>query len=227
MWVNNIVLSLTKTYPTDGTYGFYWGTLSDNPSWAGNISDIVLNDVVLFKGAEVCYCCGMTFEIWWKAMQIIGKASFSSEHLIRIKKKFFGDDIAHENTLVQYALVSERLGVKISNLQDAITGDFLQFWRNNGSGHQVIFLKWETSQGEIVGIHYWSTQTSTNGIGNHFENIGPLAIKRDQIYIVRASGCTIDDLSNVEWVIIGKEIETVIPIICIIVVHIIIVGVSK
>lgn len=48
------------------------------------------------------------------------------------------------------------IGTHISNLYEAIPGDFVQFWRTNKSGYSVIFLEWEKNANEIVGIKYWS-----------------------------------------------------------------------
>ena len=73
-------------------------------------------------------------------------------------------------------------------MPEAIPGDFVQFWRNNNSGHAVIFMNWVKNEKEqIVGINYRSSQKQTNGIGSRTETIGsgPKDININRIYIGR------------------------------------------
>jgi hypothetical protein len=49
----------------------------------------------------------------------------------------------------------------------------LQFWRHSGSGHNNIFIDWETDgDGTIIGVTYWSTQGSTDGVDYNTEYFG-------------------------------------------------------
>ena len=65
------------------------------------------------------------------------------------------------------------IGEEVTDWSDIQPGDFVQFWRNSGSGHNTIFIDWETdNQGEIIGVYYWSTQGSTDGIGYRAEYFG-------------------------------------------------------
>ena len=43
-------------------------------------------------------------------------------------------------------------------------GDFIDFSRDNNTGHTVVFLGWKREENKIVGLKYWSSQGSTNGI---------------------------------------------------------------
>ena len=64
----------------------------------------------------------------------------------------------------------------------------MQFWRHNGSGHCAVFLRWERdAAGAISGLHYWSTQKSTNGIGERTESFGSdgHSVIRAETYVVR------------------------------------------
>ena len=61
----------------------------------------------------------------------------------------------------------------MSDLEEVRPGDFLQFWRNSGSGHSSVFIDWERdATGTIEGVWYWSTQGSTDGIGYNLEYFG-------------------------------------------------------
>lgn len=55
------------------------------------------------------------------------------------------------------------------------TGDFVQIWRGDNSGHSVIFSNYlKNSAGELIGICYWSSNQATNGFRHRCEPIGPL-----------------------------------------------------
>src|SRR5690606_23844587 len=72
------------------------------------------------------------------------------------------------------ALTAANIGTEIKDLDQALPGDFVQLWRNDKSGHSVIFINWlRDASGQRVGLQYWSTQTSTNGIGFANESFGP------------------------------------------------------
>ena len=78
-----------------------------------------------------------------------------------------------------------RLGRAIA-CGDARRGDFAQIWRNNGSGHSVVFLDWVREDGAIVGLRYWSTQPATDGIGERVERFdGERGVDREQIWLAR------------------------------------------
>ena len=49
----------------------------------------------------------------------------------------------------------------------------MQLWRQSNSGHSVIFREWvRDTDDTIIGISYWSTQSSTSGIGFRTEYFG-------------------------------------------------------
>lgn len=55
-------------------------------------------------------------------------------------------------------------------------GDFVQIWRNSGSGHSVIFKGFIDSDedGKPDLLCYWSSQPSTNGYANNCEKINTM-----------------------------------------------------
>jgi predicted Zn-ribbon and HTH transcriptional regulator len=87
-------------------------------------------------------------------------------------------------TLSTKALEDYNLGKRIEH-KEAKSGDIAQIWRNNGSGHSVIFKDWVTDdKGNRIGIKYRSSQANTKGVGDRTEmfdnNIDP-----DRIYVAR------------------------------------------
>ena len=79
------------------------------------------------------------------------------------------------------------MGEEVKNRDDARPGDFVQFWRGNGSGHSCIFQDWvRDDAGKITHLKYWSAQKKTNGVSFNTETVGdPKGIILDQVYIVR------------------------------------------
>ncbi len=189
--LNGAVLEILRTYPTDGSYGYWWPRDS---SWEGTTQD------VLYDGRKLCsgdpqkrsYCCGLTFEVYMRACERAAAHPLKARGLTgadahELRLRFFGDSkqTGDRRRLVQDALVSMKLGTAVA-LEDARAGDFVQFWRHSGSGHQAIFLEWVRESGAIVGLKYWSSQKSTNGIGVNVERIEAKGIKREEIFVVRA-----------------------------------------
>ena len=107
------------------------------------------------------------------------------EEVQDLKDKWFGSD--GNNRCLHNAVLNFQIGFELRDKRDARKGDFIQFWRFNGSGHSVLFDEWILDKnGNIAGLQYWSTQKSTTGIGIRFEPIGgSMGIDFQQIYIVR------------------------------------------
>lgn len=188
---NTYVMNTLASYPTDGTHQYYWPT---SGTWAGNTQDMYYRDSLFATGDPYkrCYCCGITFEVFFFAYKQYCKnhgwdfivSNMTNAQLLNFRRLWFGSD-GNRRTL-QNAIVTAQIGRAI-DINSAQAGDFVQFWRTNGSGHSVIFIAWTyNSNGVRNGLKYWSTQSSTNGIGyrtEYFDVRG--GIDPDQIYIAR------------------------------------------
>jgi len=185
---NDAILAVTREYPTDGSYGYWW---PKDSSWEGTTRDIVYDGRRLATGdpQRRSYCCGLVFEVYMRACaDALSSRGLRAHDAHELRLRFFGDSkvTRDRKRLVQDALVSMKLGVAVP-LEEARAGDFVQFWRVNGSGHQAVFLEWVRDSGAIVAIKYWSSQKATNGIGVNVERIGEQAINRAEIFVVRAN----------------------------------------
>jgi len=188
---NEYVLRILKSYPMDGTHRYYWPSHS---TWIGITRDLFYRNALFAKGDPQgrCYCCGLTFEVFFRAYKRYCEErgwpfvikDFDIKQLRRFQRQWFGSD-GNPKTLL-HAIVSNGLGRKVE-LEEAMPGDFVQFWRHNGSGHSVIFIAWiRDLSGKIIGLQYWSTQRSTNGIGYFQEYCGIRSgIDIHRIYIAR------------------------------------------
>ncbi len=193
---SKLVLSVVKSYPTDGTHKYYW---PKGDSWPGTTCDLE------YQGAKACeadpekrcYCCGLTFEVFvkaWKAWCEAKKLPFAmpgvdGEGIVDFRADWFGST-GDKRTTLQHAVVCRGLGRAITRIEEARPGDFVQFWRNNGTGHSVVFLEWKKGgDGKLKALKYWSAQKSTDGIGEREERLsGDDGIDPAQVHIVRV-GC--------------------------------------
>ena len=175
---NNYVNSIIPTYPTDGSYGYYWPS---SGGWLGTTEDIYYNGTLIASGDSnnQSYCVGLTFEVFMKAWSEID-SEWHGDGTIN----GMGLDDLYEFRLDWYVrdlfgagpadgVETYGIGELVTDWNDVQEGDFIQFWRNSGSGHNAIFIDWEWDMdGNTVGFLYWSTQNSTDGIGYNSEYFG-------------------------------------------------------
>lgn len=197
--LNPWVLAVVRSYPTDGTHRYHWP--KDEPGrpapWRGNARTLHYAGEVLSAGDPEgrCHCSGLTFEVfvqaWLAREQQAGRparvGTLDLAGMRRLQQQWFGSP-ADLSTL-RTALVENGLGVQLLDLEQARAGDFVQLWRHDGSGHAAVFLAWERdAAGAIAGVHYWSTQRSTDGIGERSERFGPGGrdLRRDRLWLCRA-----------------------------------------
>jgi hypothetical protein len=65
-----------------------------------------------------------------------------------------------------YALTNfTSMGRRVSYF-DAVAGDFCNINWVKGPGHSVVFLGWEETADGLPGMRFWSSQKSTNGVGD-------------------------------------------------------------
>lgn len=182
MDLNADVLDLIKTYPTDGTHMYDWPK-------AGPFDGVTVDlfygkDRIAKSRPDGCtYCCGITFEVWFRAAMKHKINLVSTKNVGRIKLDWFVATGKRGGPAT--ALIPRHLGIKIGSLDEAKPGDFIQLWRQSGSGHSVVYVA--HNQHDLT---YWSTQKSSNGIGQHTEHFAtsPSPVKNPvtELYITRA-----------------------------------------
>ena len=207
--LNNYVLKVIPAYE-GGKYPYLLN--NDYANYNGVTENIIYKGSPIAKansdGSKSSHCVGLTYEVFFKAMQERNKeAGISPDNFnnmsIQNMKDFMltwyaaqgspksqGDQLAG-------AIVKYGLGTRITRLEDAKAGDFIDFSRNK-SGHTVVFINWvKDHKGNIAGFKYWSTQESTKGIGYKQEYFsdnpkGALkgAVNRNQLYIGRVGSIT-------------------------------------
>lgn len=156
------VVEIAREFPDGGGY-----------HWVAGASGV--KQPVTFRGEtllEACeegsFCCGYTFAVAVRAAEERGLlADKSIDEMQRFLKLWYGAP-GGDKTLV--VLAAETLGVgRTIPLDEAEPGDFVQLWREGGSGHSVIFLGWATEADQRVGFRYRSSQPATDGVGDRTE----------------------------------------------------------
>lgn len=176
MEMNSWFIDEYTPYPQDGLYPYQW-------SGNGVTHDIYYLDSLILSdntSGDTCYCVGITYQVFMDAYQ---------EYMDTYSQTDIGgmsvDDMKYFRRLwyiaiggigakgcVQ-AMIDYNIGYEITDWDEAQEGDFVQLWRHSNSGHSVIFRNWVRDTGdEIIGMEYWSTQSSTNGIGVNTEYFG-------------------------------------------------------
>lgn len=173
--MNGYAVDILEEYPRDGTHPYSWVN-----TYTGVTRDLYYKGELIAwdnpNGSKSCYCCGLTFEDFFRAMQqlnsdlnlgedINGMTAADMRYFIHLwfVQSTWGDGPG-------IALRYFGLGDNISQFNDVKKGDYVQLWRTTGSGHSVIFINWTTNAaGDTTGIRYWSTQGSTNGINYNTE----------------------------------------------------------
>jgi hypothetical protein len=188
------VLEVARSYPTDGTHRYFWPKGS---TWTGTTRDLFYEKERVCDGdaEKRCYCCGLTFEVFFRAWEAAAKKAgkdfrigdLDAAGVHKLRRDWFGID-ENDRKTCQRALTERGLGHAVP-LDRARAGDFVQLWRADKSGHSVVLLAVERDKdGAPSALRYWSTQKSTNGIGERVEKIGHTghAVLVDEVFAVRA-----------------------------------------
>ena len=173
--VNAYVLDILHEYPRDGTHPYKWVDTYD-----GVTRDLFYKSERIARanpdGSKSCYCCGLTYEVFFRAVEQLNADLRTGEDLNNLtpgdmrylKYLWFVQSTWGDGPGVGMEFYG--LGDKITDWDEVRPGDFVQLWRTSGSGHSVIFIDWVRDiNGEPMGIYYWSTQGSTNGINFNTE----------------------------------------------------------
>lgn len=185
---NGKVVELLLQYPEDGVHQYWWPKAGEG-SYDGSTTNVMFKQKTIMKGEPQArtFCCGLTLEIFY--LMAKGYPSLverlAAADLDEFKRYWFCREINSPGP--QDALEAFGVGIGIT-LSEALPGDFVQLWRNDRSGHSVIFVNWlYDNTGQCSGLQYWSTQPGTNGIGFASESIGnfPKQINLQHLSVAR------------------------------------------
>ena len=180
-YLNKYVMDLVNSYDYKG--GNYPYLLNnDFENYNGVTEDIYYKDEIILKshssGKKYSHCTGITFEVFFKAMQNRNMANgidindfngMTKDELVDLMLIWFVAAGPKAESNLAVGLEKYGLGERISNLEDAAPGDFIDLSRENNTGHAVVFIDWIREGDKIIGLKHWSSQQSTKGISHKEE----------------------------------------------------------
>ncbi len=185
---NQMVLRIINTY-TGKRYPYLLN--NDYANYNGVTEDIYYQGRLLLRahpsGNRASHCVGITFEVFFKAMNEWNKLHGNNTGLIKnltysqiadMMLTWYVANGPKEISNVAVAVEKYGLGRRVYDLNEAKAGDFIDFSRVNGTGHTAVFIDWIKENGKIVGLKYWSSQSATKGI----------AYNREYFNVVRSNG---------------------------------------
>lgn len=178
---NRLVLEVCSEYPTDGTFGYWWprGDEPDFVSYDGCTRDMIFQGKVVMTGEprQRSFCCGFTLEVFleaynrWLAEHGPENAQLTPADWRRFQRQWFVIEVNGPGPNAALEMFDLGRTVERDDWDSALPGDLCNYWNTETDsghigGHSVVFLGWDRDRrGEIRGLHFISTQGSTNGIG--------------------------------------------------------------
>ena len=187
---NRRVLELIEGYRELPPGGYEWPALAGTH---GTTTDLYFGDTRIARKGRGSHCVGVTFEVFWRALKDTtggGRGIGLDLATVNEFRSIWYVPGNNKGRGAVQALEETGLGFAITNLENAMPGDFVQAWMNDGNGHSMVFSSWmRDSEGRRIGIRYWSSQPWTQGLGHSHGGIGhePGQFAPDAIYVGRAS----------------------------------------
>lgn len=174
--LNSYVLELIKTYNLEGN-NYPYLLNNDFENYNGVTEDIYYKGDLILKshpsGNKYSHCTGISFEVFFKAMQSRNKDNgidinefngMTKDELVDFMLTWYVAKGPKSESNLAVAIEKYGLGNRITNLEEVAPGDFIDLSRENNTGHAVIFIDWIREGNRIIGLKYWSSQGSTKGI---------------------------------------------------------------
>lgn len=193
--LNPYVLKIVDAYPDDTTYPYRWEK-NEYDIYNGVTENLLYKEQTVAKahpnGTRCSNCCGLTFEVFFRAMQLRNKAKgidindfngMSYDDLYNFMLIWF---IVGQGDSPQKAIEYYGLGQAITDWNLAKAGDFCDISQNNGTGHSVIFIRWlKNPDGKIIGMDYFSSQKKGVGFRTELFSDTGGKVLRDQVHLAR------------------------------------------
>jgi len=193
--LNPYVIKIIDAYPLDGSYPYRWEK-NEYDIYNGVTQDLVYKGQVVAKAhpnkTRCSNCCGLTFEIFFRAMQMrniqkgISPDDFNGMSFDDLFNAMLIWFIVGEQDSPQKAIECYGLGKKIADWEDARAGDFCDISRSGNSGHSVIFIGWVYDPaGKIEGMEYFSSNSSGVGFQTEFFSDSDGKVLREWVRLAR------------------------------------------
>lgn len=151
--LNPYVMKVISAFPLDGSYPYHCGwDPREYDIYNGVTQDLWYRGMVVAKaypdGSRCSYCCGLTFEIFVRAMKLrnvqkgLDADDFNGmtfNDLFNMLQLWY---IEGKGDCEQRAITSYGLGRAITDFEQVRPGDFLSYSTTPSGGHSVIFIDW-------------------------------------------------------------------------------------
>ena len=114
------------------------------------------------------YCSGYSFAVGVKAAKELDLLNGKSPKEIKnFQKDWYITGEGADKKGPVAAMRNLGIGSQV-DLRSARPGDFVQYWRKDGTGHSGVFMGWKYAEDgtTIVGMKFRSSQSHTGGIGD-------------------------------------------------------------
>ncbi len=169
--LNAHILDIAHSYGFGSGHAYVWNPKAHTD---GTSREIRYQDTLVTTASAdgSVHCSGLTFEVWWQAVERVGAPHWlSAADLLSLKEIWYVRSADRRGPVA--ALSASGLGVALPNLEAMRPGDIVQIWRNSGKGHSAIFLAHRRRpDGTARGLAFWSAQSSSEGIGIRFASLG-------------------------------------------------------
>jgi hypothetical protein len=193
--LNPYVLKIVDAYPVDTSYPYRWEK-NEYDIYNGVTENLLYKEQTVAKahpnGSRASNCCGLTFEVFFRAMQFRNKQKgidindfngMTYDDLYNFMLIWF---VVGKGDSPQKAIEYYGLGQAINDWNLAKAGDFCDISRNNGTGHSIIFIRWlKDPDGKIIGMDYFSSQKKGVGFETELFSDTGGKVLRDQVHLAR------------------------------------------
>ena len=193
--LNPYVLKIIDSFPVDGSYPYRWEK-NEYDIYNGVSQDLIYKGKILAKAhpnrSRCSNCCGLTFEIFFKAMQLRNKQKgfdpndFNGMTYNDLYNAMLIWFVVERGDNPMRAIEYYGFGERITDWEEAKPGDFCDISRSNGPGHSIIFINWtRDDKGNITGIHYFSSGKKGVGFATEFFSDSGGKVLRKHVHLGR------------------------------------------
>lgn len=168
------VVSVAMAFEPLATGGYKWKDKSGVPSTGLPIDIYFKSDNPIFKKPAdgSTYCTGYTFAVAFTVALNRGLLNeFTDKDIVKMQEVWNAGNPSTFPKLCVDAIAKplatnlKPIGREVS-IDQAKAGDFCQIWRSTSSGHSVIVVEMIKKDNKIVGIKYYSSNSSKNPTTN-------------------------------------------------------------
>jgi hypothetical protein len=160
--------------------GYFIGVKADPPESPIGFPICIFGSPLLSPPRTTSYCSGASYAAFITAFEetMEGRGDELTPEIIEALRmqepnggrredtvKFWGwwnaDGPGSLYALTTYTKMGERV-----RPEEAVAGDFCNINWVKGPGHSVVFLRWEKTANGLPAMRFWSSQKSTNGLGD-------------------------------------------------------------